>query len=256
MEPTHTSGNYLSSFFSGGIAKFCVNNIDRSIVSFHLGYFKPDLKITSAKSQLLGSSVQSFVLFKAQDTIGLSHQEQPHDLAQYSSTFAGNYLAGSLAGVAMSPFCMPFYYLKSDQHKTGPFPSLKAFVQVTKENPSVLARGLVPRAISTGLEFGIYFTLKAALQESKHTELECELYSSLPAILASVPFHQKYISDLNRNTDTKSLAKTFEKKLFSIPKVSPRTSISFVLFSVSNILELAILDRSKKEIDKVVENRG
>jgi hypothetical protein len=239
------------SILAGSIAKVCVNNMNRSIARYQLGSFQPDFTLKSARSQLFGASLQSLGVFKTRELLGAGTQKPKTGLA-ISSEFAKNFTAGVVGGLAMHPCCIPFYYLPAEKNKTGPMPSLNSFVAVVKENPNILKRGVFPRAMSTGTEFGVYFTLKHLLKDDIENPVALEVASSLPAILGAIPWHQQYIDAINNKAAVKTTSDAInavDKK--AISQFFSRHRIAFVLFTATNMLELAILDYTKSKLKHV-----
>lgn len=164
--------------------------------------------------------------------------------------FSKNFAAGVLGGLMMHPCCIPFYFLPAEKHKQGLLPNLNAFVAVIKNDKLLLFRGTIPRAISTGTEFGVYFTVKNALKAHIDNPFQLEVASSLPAILGAVPWHQRYIDAMNSKTHHADARSTPATGLEGASKATrapvngllSRHQKAFVLFTAINMTELAILD--------------
>lgn len=237
-----------ASLATGMIAKICVNNLNRTVARFQLGYFKPDLTFHSAKSQLFGASIQSLGVFKTRELLKADHTDDT--AASHVVNFGKNFTAGVVGGLAMHPACVPFFYMQATPAQNTLFPSIRTFASMAIQKKEVFTRGIGFRGMSTGLEFGVYFTLKNLNQNNIENSLTREITSSLPAILLAVPFHQKYIQAMNTEPNT---VQTQGKAWFKMP--SPRHFSAFLLFTAINMLELGVLDQARKQLTALIDTQ-
>jgi hypothetical protein len=246
----------ITSFLAGSGAKMCVNNANRTVARYQLGNFKADLTLKSFRSQLLGASLQSLGVFGGRELLGAG-EKAPETAAELAKDFSKNFAAGVLGGLMMHPCCIPFYFLPAEKHKQGLLPNYNALKAVLSDHKGLMMRGVVPRGISTGIEFGVYFTMKNALKEHIDNPVVLEAVSSLPAILGAVPFHQRYIDAMNGKTQNQrtELPKTRPDPLTAVrmPTVASlltRHQKAFIMFTMINMTELAILDALKNYLSE------